>query len=210
MGVFVCVYGVTNIKGKARLLTVITLVGFLLFDMRFCFVLFCNKCFFKCGLQICCTLQSFGYTFVLLFLGKCYYLLCRYEKKLLDCIFPAWVSEFQVHLLPPDLIYFAKRHKRKGGEAVILRSRRSKWLWRDRATFVRFCVSLFFRLRCVLFITGLLCDFPRHVSPAFFFACVSFMIQTMNGNWLFRVELVRKRTNFLLIWFAKPKTFQNS
>lgn len=39
MGVFVCVYGVTNIKGKARLLTVITLVGFLLFDMRF-FVLF--------------------------------------------------------------------------------------------------------------------------------------------------------------------------
>lgn len=80
MGGFVCVYGFTTIKGKARLLTVIALVGFLLFDMRFfCFV--CNKRFFKSGLQICCTLQSFGYTFVLLFLGKCYYLLCRYEKN---------------------------------------------------------------------------------------------------------------------------------
>lgn len=47
------------------------------------------------------------------------------KKKLLDCIFPAWVSEFQVHLLPPDLIYFAKR----GFISTTTKGKGERWLF---------------------------------------------------------------------------------
>lgn len=178
MGVFVCVYGVTNIKGKARLLTVITLVGFLLFDMRFCFVLFCNKRFFKCGLQICCTLQSFGFTFVLLFLGKCYYLLCRYEQK--NCLIVSFLLGFpsfkctccrRIWFISRNAVLFPRPQKERGRGGYSTESSKQMIVARPRNFCPLLCVFVFPFTMCA-FYNWIIMRFPTARFSSIFFLLV--------------------------------------
>lgn len=107
-------------------------------------------------------------------------------KKLLDCIFPAWVSEYQVHLLPPDLIYFAKR----GFISTTTKGKGERWLFygvveasdcgatgQSLSAFVCLC---FFPFTMCAFYNWIIMRFPTARFSSVFCSCV---IHDPNNEW---------------------------